>query len=126
MSEPRVSLGLAAWRRLVGPGAALPLPARAGGRVLLVPAGGRPRALPYFYFFPFLTLLLLDRAFRDDARCAANTAPPGRSTARPCPTASSPTFSRAAAARSGACCAAARRLASCCLATPDHDGVLHL
>ena len=35
-----------------------------------LPAGAG-RALPYFYFFPFLTLLLLDRAFRDDARCAA-------------------------------------------------------
>ena len=27
--------------------------------------------LPFFYFFPYLTLLLLDRAWRDDARCAA-------------------------------------------------------
>jgi 7-dehydrocholesterol reductase len=31
---------------------------------------GFAQALPYFYVF-FLTLLLTDRAFRDDARCSA-------------------------------------------------------
>ena len=32
--------------------------------------GGFTHALPYFYVL-FLTLLLTDRAFRDDARCEA-------------------------------------------------------
>ena len=46
------------------------LPELAAAFFWCLPAGAA-RALPYFYFFPFLTLLLLDRAFRDDARCAA-------------------------------------------------------
>ncbi len=46
------------------------LPELAAAFFWCLPAGGG-RALPFFYFFPFLTLLLLDRAFRDDARCAA-------------------------------------------------------
>ena len=33
-------------------------------------AAGFTHSLPYFYFV-FLTLLLFDRAFRDDARCAS-------------------------------------------------------
>ena len=46
------------------------LPELAAAFFWCLPAGVG-RALPFFYFFPFLTLLLLDRAFRDDARCAA-------------------------------------------------------
>jgi 7-dehydrocholesterol reductase len=35
-----------------------------------LPAWNSGYIIPYFYAFPYLTLLLLDRAYRDDARCS--------------------------------------------------------
>lgn len=41
-----------------------------GAAFLWTAPAGFAHPLPYFYVF-FLTLLLFDRAFRDDARCAS-------------------------------------------------------